>query len=161
MPPSALLLVALLVAPPPLPAQEPNCNVCFGMPSPAKADSEQREDYLIARPQYVLSYNAETRTPNWVSWCLRWSDIGKAERGPFEPDPLLPRGFDRVTSHVYDGSGFDRGHMCPATDRSANQADCDATFYLTNEVPQSPASNQERWDRLESARRGLGQEGPD
>jgi endonuclease G len=80
------------------------------MPSPAKADPEQREDYLIARRQYVLSYNAKTKTPNWVSWCLRKGDIGNAERGPFEPDPLLPRGFSRVTSYVYqDGSGFDGG----------------------------------------------------
>src|SRR5207248_1634845 len=64
-------------------------------------------------------------------------------------------GFARVTSHVYDGSGFDRGHMCPAKDRSARQEDCDATFYLTNVVPQSPACNQRAWERLESYCRGL------
>src|SRR5581483_4555199 len=136
----APLLLALLAASPLPSAEGPDRNVRFGMPSSAKAD-------LIARPQYVLSYNAEKATPNWVSWCLRRSDIGKAERGPFEPDPLLPRGFPRVTSHVYDSSGFDRGHMCPAKDRSATQADCDATFYMTNVVPQSPNSNQERWER--------------
>jgi len=138
---------------------DPNRNIRFGMPSPAEADPEQREDYLIARPQYVLSYNAETRRPNWVSWCLRRSDIGKAERGPFEQDPLLPRGFSRVTSHVYDSSGFDRGHMCPAKDRSATQKDCDATFYMTNVVPQSPACNQKGWERLESYCRVLAQKG--
>jgi endonuclease G, mitochondrial len=153
------LLLALLALSPPLPAEEPDRNVRFGMPSFAKADPEQREDYLIARPQYVLSYNAEKRTPNWVSWCLRRSDIGRADRGPFEPDPLLPRGFARVTSHVYDGSGFDRGHMCPAKDRSATQEDCDATFDMTNIVPQSPASNQKGWDRLESYCRRLAQRG--
>ena len=144
------LLFALLALAPLWSAEELNRNIRFGMPSPAKADPEQREDYLIARPQYVLSYNAETRRPNWVSWCLRRSDIGKADRGPFEQDPLLPRGFSRVTSHVYDGSGFDRGHMCPAKDRSATQKDCDATFYMTNVVPQSPACNQKGWERLES-----------
>jgi endonuclease G len=73
-----------------------------------------------------------------------------ADRGPFEPDPLSPKGFARVTSHAYDGSGFDRGHMCPAKDRSADQKDCDATFYLTNVVAQSPASNQKGWERLEA-----------
>jgi endonuclease G len=153
------LLLALLVASPLLPAEEPNRNFRFGMPSLAQAAPEQREEYLIARPQYVLSYNAEKRTPNWVSWCLRRSDIGKAERGPFEADPLLPRSFTRVTSHVYDGSGFDRGHQCPAKDRSATQEDCDATFFMTNVVPQSPASNQKGWERLESYCRGLAQKG--
>jgi endonuclease G, mitochondrial len=152
-------LVALLFLASSATGQEPNRNVRFGMPSSAKADPESRDDYLIARPQYVLSYNAKTRTPNWVSWRLVAADLGKSARGPFEPDPLLPRGFARVTSHVYDGSGFDRGHMCNAQDRSARQEDMDATFYLTNIVPQSPASNQKGWERLESYCRELAKRG--
>jgi endonuclease G, mitochondrial len=154
----ALLLLALLGAAP-LPAQGPDPNARFGTPSDAKADPQQRDDYLIQRPQYTLSYNAKTRAPNWVSWRLLKADVGKAERGPFEPDPLLPPGFAKVTSHVYDGSGFDRGHMCPAKDRSASQKDCDATFYLTNVVPQSPNCNQRAWERLESYCRGLALKG--
>jgi endonuclease G len=111
---------------------------------------ESREAYLSERPQYVLSYNAKTRAPNWVSWRLRMQDIGTAARGPFAPDPLLPQGvIARVTSRDYDNSGFDRGHQCPAKDRSATQLDCDATFSMTNVVPQSPASNQKGWERLE------------
>jgi endonuclease G len=152
-------LAALVWAATPLPAQQANPNVRFGMPAPAKADAASREAYLIERPQYVLSYNAQTRTPNWVSWRLRAEDIGNAQRGPFEPDPLLPRGFAHVTTHVYDGSGFDRGHQCPAKDRSATQADCDATFYLTNVVPQSPNSNQRGWERLEAYCRDLAKRG--
>src|SRR5262245_41667292 len=88
-------------------------------------------------------------------WELRKEDIGKAARGPFSPDPLLPSGFAKVTSHVYDGSGFDRGHQCPAKDRSATQKDCDATFHMTNVVPQSPNSNQRGWEKLESYCRDL------
>src|SRR5437763_1697337 len=86
-----LPLLAALLTISPVAAQEPNPNVRFGMPSPAKPDPRQREDYLIARPQYVLSYNAEKRTPNWVSWRLVKGDIGKAARAPFEVDPALPR----------------------------------------------------------------------
>jgi endonuclease G, mitochondrial len=133
-------------------------NVRFGLPSRATHDPANRDDFLIARPQYTLSYNAQSRTPNWVAWRLRKEDIGKAKRGAFEPDPLLPRGFTKVTSHVYDGSGFDRGHMCPAQDRSSNQQDMDATFFLTNVVPQSPNSNQHGWERLESYCRTLAKE---
>src|SRR5947209_12685695 len=59
-------LLALLLAASPAAAQEVNPNVRFGLPSPAKPDPRQREDFLIARPQYVLGYNAEKRTPNWV-----------------------------------------------------------------------------------------------
>jgi endonuclease G len=71
----------------------------------------------------------------------------------------LPKGFAKVTSHAYDGSGFDRGHMCPAKDRSAKQADCDATFFMTNVVPQSPASNQKGWEWLEAYCRDLAHQG--
>src|SRR5262249_7754101 len=98
-------------------------------------------------------------TPNWVSWNLRKSDIGRSTRGPFEPDPLLPHGFSRVTTSVYTATGFDRGHMCPALDRSRNQEDMDATFFMTNVVPQSPASNQKGWERLEAYCRNLTRDG--
>jgi endonuclease G len=154
----ALALLPLFLAAS-LCAQEPNRNTRFGLPSDARVDLAQREDYLIRRPQYTLSYNGTTHRPNWVSWQLVKDDIGHAERGPFSPDPLLPRVFAHVTSHVYDGSGFDRGHQCPAKDRSATQEDCDATFYMTNVVPQSPNSNQRGWERLESYCRTLAMQG--
>jgi hypothetical protein len=32
-----------------------------------------------SRKERALSYNAKKKTPNWVSWCLRKADIGKAE----------------------------------------------------------------------------------
>jgi hypothetical protein len=47
-------------------AAAPNRNVRFGMPSMATADPSNREDYLIARPQDVLSYNDKKKTANWV-----------------------------------------------------------------------------------------------
>jgi endonuclease G len=139
--------------------EDPRPNVRFGMPGPASADAAHRDAYLIERPQYILSYNAQTRTPNWVSWRLKKSDIGHAARAAFEPDPLLPKGIAKVTSHAYDGSGFDRGHMCPAKDRSATPEDCAATFHMTNVVPQSPKCNQRGWERLEAYCRTLANKG--
>jgi endonuclease G len=138
-----------------------NPNVRFGMPGPAGKDPEgDREHFLISRPQYVLSYNARTRTPNWVCWRLRAEDIGNAPRAAFEPDPALPKGvIARVTSRDYSGFGFDRGHMCPAKDRSSTAEDQAAVFYMTNIVPQSPASNQRGWERLEDYCRRLAKEG--
>jgi endonuclease G len=90
---------------------------------------------------------------------LRQEDVGKAKRGPFALDPLLPTVFAKVTSDVYDGSGFDRGHMCPAQDRSATQGDMDATFFMSNVVPQAPNCNQRGWERLEAYCRALAKEG--
>jgi endonuclease G len=126
-----------------------NRNIPFGMPGAAKADPEHKDAYLIERPQYVLSYNDKRKTPNWVCWQLVKKDIGKVARGAFEPDPDLPKGFHRVEAHAYTGSGFDRGHMCPSRDRSDNEKDNDATFLMTNVVPQAPACNQKGWEKFE------------
>jgi endonuclease G len=156
-----LLLVAGCAPLPSLPVakREADRNILFGMPAPAKEDPAEREAYLFKRPQYTLSYNAKRLTPNWVCWQLRKDNIGHAQRGPFESDPDLPKGFPEVTTHVYDGSGFDRGHMCPAQDRSSSQKDMDATFYTTNIVPQSPNCNQRGWERLEAYCRELTKDG--
>jgi endonuclease G len=151
---AALFLTASLLA-----GQEPNRNARLGLPSDAKPEPASREDFLIARPQYVLSYNAEKRIPNWVIWQLKDSDIGNIPRAAFTPDPDLPRGFAKVASHVYDGSGFDRGHMCPAKDRSATPQDQAAVFFMTNIVPQAPNCNQRGWERLEDYCRKLAAQG--
>jgi endonuclease G len=139
----------------PEPSGPANVNVRFGMPAPAAPDAGRREAYLLARPQYVLSYNAKTCNPNWVSWRLVKADIGDAPREPFEPDPDLPENFPHITSRDYDGSGFDRGHMCPAKDRSRSPEDSRAVFFMTNIVPQSPHNNQRGWERLEDYCRRL------
>jgi endonuclease G len=130
------------------------------MPTPAVADSKQREDYLIERPQFVLSYNAKTCCPNWVCWRLSKDDIGKAPRGAFISDEELKnKGLPMVKSEDYDSSGFDRGHMCPAQDRSATKEDIQATFVMTNVVPQAPRCNQHAWERLEDYCRRLTKDG--
>jgi endonuclease G len=136
-----------------------NPHVRFGMPATAKADPKSREAYLLDRPQYVLSYNAEKLDPNWVCWRLRAGDIGSVPGQPFVPDPDLPRGIARVTPHHYDGSGFDRGHMCPAKDSSGAEAESQAVFYMTNIVPQAPGCSQRGWKRLEDYCRRLAKEG--
>lgn len=124
-------------------------NLLLGNPDDAVSDPRSRERYLIRRPQYVLSYNAERNRPNWVSWHLSQEDLGSVERGQFQPDPDLPDSFDRVTPGDYTRSGFDRGHMCPSADRSNSREDNNATFLMTNIVPQAGGNNQGPWKELE------------
>jgi endonuclease G len=159
---SSTLLFGLIAVPvASVPAQAPtkllpNRNVRYGMPSEARPDAKKSPDaYLIDRPQYVMSYNDKHKTANWVAWQLVARDVGRVARGSFEEDPELPRGFQRVQFATYIGSGFDRGHMCPSKDRSAAAKDNDAVFWMTNIVPQSPACNQNGWERLETYCRDL------
>lgn len=133
-----------------------NRNLLLGNPSGAVHDVNQPTNYLIERPQYALSYNRDRGIPNWVSWQLAPSDLGSVKRSNiFVSDTTLPKGWRRVTLDDYTASGYDRGHMCPSADRTATQKDNEATFILTNIVPQAPDNNRSAWEHLESFSRDL------
>lgn len=135
-------------------------NVALGNPSDATADASNKNNYLLVKPQYVLSYSDERGGPNWVSWRLVAADIGDVERqNNFHPEPALPAGFKRVTPDDYTGSGFDRGHVCNSKDRTATEADNSETFSMANMLPQTPDLNRQVWESLESYSRSLAQKG--
>jgi endonuclease G, mitochondrial len=135
-------------------------NVALGDPSGATTDASNRNNYLLVKPQYVLSYNDERGGPNWVSWRLVASDIGSVERqNNFHPEASLPAGFHRVTPDDYTGTGFDRGHVCNSKDRTATEADNTETFSMANMLPQTPDLNRQVWESLESYSRTLAQKG--
>lgn len=124
-------------------------NVALGSPSNATADASNKNDFLLVKPQYVLSYNNERGGPNWVSWHLQASDIGDVERqNNFHPESALPAGFKRVTPDDYTGTGFDRGHVCNSKDRTATEADNSETFSMANMLPQTGDLNRHVWESL-------------
>ncbi len=137
------------------PRAETSIHLTMGNPSGATADEGQPDNYLMRKPYFALSYNNSKGTPNWVSWRVRESDLGNAPRVEFYPDPDLPRGFKHVKPSDYSGSGFDRGHMCPHSDRSGSDEASRATFVMTNMIPQSPNCNQKAWADFEDYCRDL------
>jgi endonuclease G len=131
-------------------------QLLLGNPSSATSDPAARANYLMVKPWYALSYNDALGTANWVSWRVTVDDLGNAPRKPtFDTDTTLPPGFYHVTHKDYSGSGFDRGHLCPHSDRAANQAMSFATFCMTNIIPQAPNVNQKAWAQLENYCRDL------
>lgn len=128
----------------------------FGNPSNATNSTDNPNNYLMEKPQYVLSYNRDRGTPNWVSWQLKKSWLGSSDRqDDFRPDESLPEGWYRVGPNDYRNSGFDRGHLAPSADRSAKEMDNSATFVMTNMMPQSPKNNRDTWRELEEYSRKL------
>ena len=137
----------------PTPANE---HLTMGNPTNAVTDPGQPTNYLMVKPQYVLSYYRDHGEPNWVSWHLDNSWLGSTPRqDDYRPDPALPASWYHVDANDYSGSGFDRGHMCPSGDRTASVADNSATFLMTNFVPQAPNNNQGPWEMLEAYCRTL------
>lgn len=141
----------------PLPDEDP---LILGNPSNATGDVANENNYLMIKPQYTLSYNRSTATPNWVAWRLDTSWLGSAPRqDDYRPDPDLPAGWYRVTDSDYSGSGYTRGHMTPSGDRTRSIADNSATFLMTNFVPQIAENNSGAWEDFESYCRTLAQQG--
>jgi endonuclease G len=142
----------------PVPTPEPrgeSVHLLLGNPSNATADTSNANNFLSLRPQYAMSYNRDKGGPNWVSWHLAASDLGDVDRCDcFAPDALLPSGW-QIRPNDYQGSGHDRGHMCPAGDRTANREDNAATFVMSNMLPQTGDLNRHVWEKLESYSRSL------
>jgi len=135
-------------------------NAALGDPSDATSEPGNKNNYLLVKHQYTLSYNNERGGPNWVSWHLQSSDIGDVERqNNFHPEASLPDGFKRVTPDDYTGTGFDRGHVCNSKDRTGAQEDNSETFSMANMLPQTPDLNRHVWEQLESYCRTLARQG--
>jgi endonuclease G len=142
------------------PATGDNSNTLFGNPSGAATDVVLNKDnYYINQGYYAESYNSTKEEPNWVSWHLDASNITSAagRQDSFAPFAGLPTSFAAVqsNSYVYATYGFDRGHNCPSADRSSSVNANNATFLMTNMIPQAPANNQQTWGNLENYIRSL------
>jgi endonuclease G, mitochondrial len=110
-------------------------------------DDDSTNDFIIIRPQYVLSYNQIRGVPNWVAWNLNASWYGDAKKysGDFIPDSSLPDKFYKVTNTDYATSNFEYGQMVRSEERSAAISDNKSTFFLTNVLPVKPNLKRGAW----------------
>jgi endonuclease G, mitochondrial len=135
-------------------------HLLLGNPSQATNNPSNANNYLMERPQYILSYNRERGTANWVSWQLNKSWLGSIDRqDDFRADDDLPQGWDKITPKDYSNSGYDRGHLAPSADRTNSVANNSATFLMTNIIPQAPDNNRGPWSELEQYSRSLVDQG--
>jgi len=108
-------------------------------------------EHFVCRDHYVLSFNGETKNPNWVVEHLTKNMLkGPGDRKDnFKADPLLPKAI-RTSKADYLRSGYDRGHQAPAADFKINQSAMDDSFYLSNMSPQVGVGfNRGTWAKLE------------
>ena len=102
------------------------------IPAPLKGVKEQ----ILTRRGYAVSYNADTKLPNWVAWRL---DASRLEGGVKRPRKAFHEDEDvaepRATDWDYYSSGYDRGHMCPAGDNKWDKEAMWESFLFTNIIP--------------------------
>lgn len=109
-----------------------------------------RSELILRRMGYTVSYNMEWNLPNWVAWELNPDKLVERESrsDKFLPDPDLFE-HEAVTTDDYKGSGWDRGHMCPAGDNRWHWKAMQESFYMTNICPQDHNLNRGDWKELE------------
>lgn len=106
-------------------------------------------EQLLKRKTYSVSYNQDTKCPNWVAWHLtaEHADGDCPRYSKYDEDMEVPT--PRATNADYKGSGWTRGHMCPAGD---NKWDADAmkeSNLLSNMCPQHASLNSGLWNVIE------------
>ena len=123
----------------------PDSVIELCMPAPLKKTPE----IILRKKSYVVSYNQDTRMPNWVAWQLTAEHTdGELKRmNNFHEEENCPR--PRATLQDYKGSGWSRGHMCPAGDNKWSRDAMYDSFSLVNVCPQDSKLNSGVWNSLE------------
>lgn len=113
-------------------------------------DGLRRPQQLLFRKNYIVSYNRHTKCPNWVLWELTSEHAYGTVKRPeyaFHEDMEVPA--PRAELSDYKGSGYDRGHMCPAGDNKWDEDAMYESFLMTNICPQNRQLNCGLWNQIE------------
>ena len=109
-----------------------------------------QQEQLLRRKAYTASYDAKARLPRWVAWRLtaEHTEGSQPRLSNFHPDEEVAA--PRAEPADYKGSGYDRGHMCPAGDNKWGYEPMRESFLLTNVCPQDQHLNSGDWNELEA-----------
>lgn len=105
---------------------------------------------IIHHTYYTLAYSEDDEQAYWVFYHLTPESINgnQSRTDDFRADPAVSTGSAVLAD--YSGSGYDRGHLCPAADMALNKTSMSESFFLSNMSPQAPSFNRGIWSTLES-----------
>ena len=111
---------------------------------------------IIEHNSYTIAYDTNYNHAVWCEYTLTSNQLCTVSNikrtNDFRPDPYLLNNTNIlvvIDNNCYYNSGFDKGHLCPAQDRSYSKEDMSETFYLSNMSPQEPSFNRGIWKKLE------------
>ncbi|QWX83142.1 DNA/RNA non-specific endonuclease [Cellulophaga sp. HaHaR_3_176] len=104
---------------------------------------------IVHHNHYSLSYNEKHEQAEWVAYELNKDQLtyDDRKRPYFIEDPKVKT--KSADWRNYRGSGYDRGHLCPAGDRRFSEYAYNETFYTSNISPQNNDFNAGIWNELE------------
>ncbi len=119
------------------------------------------EGDVIKHSAMALIYDEEHEMAKWVQHMIITDVIdGRTSRtNDFRVDPKISTGSSEESDYfvkttidgktVYDGFGYDRGHLAASADFRWNQKALSETYYYSNMTPQAPEFNREAWAEVE------------
>ena len=108
---------------------------------------------IVKHQYFMLSYRDAYEQAEWVAYVLKQEQLTQDDRRRpyFIEDPKVSS--KSADWRNYKGSGYDRGHLCPAGDRRFLEQAYNETFYTSNISPQDRDFNAGVWNRLEQKTR--------
>ena len=112
------------------------------------------EGIVYQKKSYYLSYVESHEQPEWVAYTLTRDQL-KQQKNPrpdrFQSDRDISSG--SAVDDDYRNSGYSRGHLVPAADRSYDMESLRETFRFSNICPQEIPFNGGVWRELEECTR--------
>lgn len=107
------------------------------------------KDVIVSHVGYRLLYNENCEQASWVAYELTKEETNKRfdRTNKFLPDPKIQTASAEDTD--YKSSGYDRGHLAPASDMGWSSITMAESFYYSNMSPQVPSFNRGIWKNLE------------
>jgi endonuclease G len=107
------------------------------------------KDKIINHAGYSLLYNESHEQATWVAYELTKDETNKIFKrtNQFIIDPSIETG--SATDKDYENSGYDKGHLAPASDMGWSEITMSESFYYSNMSPQDPSFNRGIWKKLE------------
>jgi endonuclease G len=126
-----------------------------GAPASAITNSQ-----YVCHLNYAVHFRFDTKVAEYVVYRIDPKDISGtvARKDNFKPDPSIDSNLN-VRLEDYADSGYDRGHLSPAADNSADAEQMSQSFYLSNMAPQNSSQNRGSWRILEDRIRSIAHEG--
>ena len=127
--------------------------------SPQRID-ENDSLIFLQKNSYVVLYNINRQIPALVAWNLTKKNLGRWHRPSnvsFRQDVDCPK--PRAKAQNFVNTGYQRGHLCPSADRSADNTQMRATFVMSNVAPMTTVLNTVQWAQAEDYSRYLARYG--
>lgn len=120
---------------------------------PSKEVWPSHKGEIVKHQYFMLSYRDAYEQAEWVAYMLKPEQLTQDDRKRpyFIEDPKVST--KSADWRNYKGSGYDRGHLCPAGDRRFLEQAYNETFYTSNISPQDREFNAGIWNRLEQKTR--------